>query len=216
MRLEMFIGIQNEIHDCQSSGFFQMSPLKRILWWPSRSSLGIPVTISSRICSGTGCIYVCQYIYVCAYLPVPKEGKQQYLYVYVYICVYMYVYTHTEICNTWIYLCMHVYVCKHMYICMFACVCVCVRENVFLYRHLEGKCLLCVCMCMFVCVGESDHIWQVCREYLYEHVCLCVCLCVCERVCVPSPTSRREVSIVCVYVYVCVCVREWPHLESTS
>ena len=54
---------------------------------------------------------------------------------------------------------------------MFVCVCVCVRENVFLYRHLDGKRLLCVGMCMFVCV------------YVY--------VCVCERECVFLASSER-------------------------
>jgi len=35
---------------------FQMSRLKRDLWWPSRISFCIPMTISSLIFSGTGCI----------------------------------------------------------------------------------------------------------------------------------------------------------------
>ena len=34
---------------------FQMSPLKRDLWWPSRISICIPMTISSLIFSETGC-----------------------------------------------------------------------------------------------------------------------------------------------------------------
>jgi len=104
------------------------------------------------------CTYMCVYVYTCMYIHIQRYEIHE----YIYACTYM---------------------CVNIYICMFACVCVCVRENVFLYRHLEGKCLLCVYVCMFVCVGESDHIWQVNREYLYERVCLRVCLCVWERVC---------------------------------
>jgi hypothetical protein len=58
MRLEIVIGIQNEILDGEVEVSFQMSRMKTNLWWPSRISFCISMNLSSR-----------ERVVVCIYLP---------------------------------------------------------------------------------------------------------------------------------------------------
>jgi len=52
---------------------FQMSRLKRDLWWPSRMSFCIPMIISNRIFSVTGCI--CVHMTVCGIYTYTNECR---------------------------------------------------------------------------------------------------------------------------------------------
>jgi len=56
MRFEMLIEMQSKTSMVEVQVSFQMSHcLKTDLWWPSRNSFCIPMTISNLIFSGTGC-----------------------------------------------------------------------------------------------------------------------------------------------------------------
>jgi len=51
----MVVEMEIKILDAQVQVSFQMSCLKRDLWWPSRISISVSMAISSFIFSGSGC-----------------------------------------------------------------------------------------------------------------------------------------------------------------
>jgi hypothetical protein len=107
------------------------------------------------------------------------------LYIYAHVCIYVGEDTREKVRDHRSKLHMYVY-----YICMYACVCVCVNEDIWVHnRRMPGNKTpshICmdithVCMCVFVCEGEDSSAQsQNCRDQISKlriyhiHVCLYV------------------------------------------
>ena len=88
--------------------------------------------------------------------------------------------------------CVCVYVCSEWFMYMIGSVCWCVSVGVCFYVYLASV-YIWICMSVHVCVCEC--VCECVGRRVYESVCVFVCLC-----------ERIEVGVVCERVYTCVFV----------